>query len=63
MLAWQEVQGDYGVHHVTYVGWVDLDFDVPLSARFCLGRLEFGRTGWAGGQDDGTSKFKSTQPR
>ena len=45
------------------MGWVDLDFDVPPSARFCLGQWEFGRTGWAGGQDDGTSKSKSTQPR
>ena len=43
------------------MGWVDSYFDVPPSARFCLGQWEFGRTGWAGGQDDGTSK--STQLR
>ena len=51
---------------VSYLGCVDLDFVVPLSARFCLGRpgrWEFGKTGWAGGQDDGTHKSKSTQPR
>ena len=39
---------------VAYMGWVDLDFDVPLSPRFCLGRWELGKTGWAAGQDDGT---------
>ena len=48
---------------VAYMGWVDLDFKVPLSAGFCLGRWEFGRTGYTSGKDNGTSKSKSTQPR
>ena len=45
------------------VGWVDLNLSVPLSAQFCLGGGEFGRSGWAAGQDGGTQKSKSTQPR
>ena len=36
---------------VAYLGWVDLDFDVPLSAGFCIGRWEIGRTCWLYGQD------------
>ena len=36
---------------------------VPRSARFCLGWFEFGRRGWAAGQDGGTPKSKSIQPR
>ena len=38
---------------------------VPLSARFCLGWWEFGRRGWAAGQDGGTSQIKvnATQVR
>ena len=48
---------------VVDLGWVDLYFDVPMSARFCWGQWGFGRTGWAAGQDDGTSESKSTQPR
>ena len=36
---------------------------VPFSAQFCLGRWEFSRIGWAGGQDGATSKSKSTQLR
>ena len=55
------------VYRVTLVvadlGWVDLYFDVPMPARFCWGQWGFGRTGWAAGQDDGTSESKSTQPR
>ena len=53
------------IYRVTLVvadlGWVDLYFDVPMSARFCWGQWGFGRTGWAAGQDDGTSESKSTQ--
>ena len=50
---------------VACLGCVDLDLDfyVPLSAGFCLGRWEFDRAGWGSGQDDGTSISKSTQPR
>ena len=48
---------------VAYLGSVDLDFDVTLSAGFCLGRWEFGRISWAGRQGDGTSRSNSTQPR
>ena len=28
-------------------------FDIPLSAQFCKGRWEFGRTGRAASKDDG----------
>ena len=56
------LQGDSG-GRLPGLGWVELDVDVPLIARFCLDRREFGRTGRAGGQNDGTSKLKSTQPR
>ena len=48
---------------VPYLGWVDMDCDVPLSANFFLGICEFGNSDWAGGLDHGTSKSKSTQPR
>ena len=48
---------------VAYLGWVDLNLDVQLSAGFCLGRWEFGRTGYTSGKDNGTSKSKSTQPK
>ena len=48
---------------VADLGWVDLDFDVPLSHGFWLGWWELGKSGCAAGQDDGTSKSKSTQPR
>ena len=34
-----------------------------MSAGFCLGRWKLGRTGWAGWQDEGISKSKSTQPQ
>ena len=34
-----------------------MDF-VPPSASFCLGWREIGRTGWAAGQDGGTSQIK-----
>ena len=44
--------------------WVDLNSGVPLSAQFCLGRLELDRIAWAAGQEGGrTFKSKSTQPR
>ena len=36
---------------------------VPLSAQFCLGWWVCSRRGWAPGQDSGTPKSKSTQPR
>ena len=46
------------VYRVTLVvadlGWVDLIFDIPLSAKFCWGSWEFGRTGRVARQDDGT---------
>ena len=35
------------------LGWVDY-FDIPLSAKSCLGRWKFGRIGWSVGQDVGT---------
>ena len=39
---------------VADLGWVDLNFDIPLSAKFCWGSWEFGRTGRVARQDDGT---------
>ena len=48
---------------VADLGWVDLNIDVPLPAKFCEGRWELGRTGYAARQDDGASTSKSTQPR
>ena len=48
---------------VADLSWIDLNFDIPLSAKFCWGRWEFGRTGRVARQDDGTYKSKSTQPR
>ena len=42
---------------------VTLILVIPLSAQFCLDRLEFGRIGQAVRQRCGTSKSKSTQPR
>ena len=41
---------------VGYFSWVDLFLDIPLSAKICLGRWEFGRIGCAAGQDAGKSK-------
>ena len=45
--------------------WVGLTriLGLPLFAQFCLGRFEFGRRGCTAGQDGGTPKSKSTQPR
>ena len=34
--------------------WVDLNFDITLSAQCCCGSCEFGRMGCGGGQDVGT---------
>ena len=51
---------------VADLGWVDLNFDIPPSAKLCWGSWEFGRTGRTGraaGPDDGTYKSKATQPR
>ena len=48
---------------VENLGWVDLNFNVLLSAQFCWGSWELGRSGWVAKQDDGTSKSESTQPR
>ena len=47
---------------VGYLVGLTLNFDIPLSAKFCLGRWKFGRIGWAAGQVGGTFKSKSTQP-
>ena len=38
-----------------------LILSVPLSAQFCLGWWDLGRSSWAAGQDGGTPKSKSTQ--
>ena len=38
---------------VADLGWVDLNFDIPLSSKF-QGSWEFGRTGRVIRQDDGT---------
>ena len=38
---------------VADLGWVDFNFDIPLSAIFCWGSWESGRTGRIAGQDDG----------
>ena len=45
------------------LGCVNLNFDIPLSAKFCSGGWELGRTGREARQDNGTLKSKSTQPR
>ena len=54
----------YRASHVL-VDWVLLTWisSVPLSARLCLGWWDFGRSGWVAGQDGGTKKSKSIQPR
>ena len=39
---------------VADLGWVDLIFDIPLSAKLCWGSREFGRAGRVARQDDGT---------
>ena len=45
-------------------GWVDFDFGhSSLLVQFSLGRWEFGRIAWAAGQEGGTLRSKSTQPR
>ena len=46
----------------TWVGFA-LILVIPLPAQFCLGRWVLGRIGCADGQDEGTSRWKSTQPR
>ena len=52
------------IYRVTLVvvdlGWVDLYFDVPMSARFSWGQWYLAELA---GQDDGTSESKTTQPR
>ena len=48
---------------VADLGWVGMNFKVPLSAQFCLGCWEFDRTGCAARQDHGTSESKPNQPR
>ena len=50
----------WGWWSVTWVG-LTLILDIPLSARFCLGRWKFGRIGWSGVQDGRTPNSKSTQ--
>ena len=57
-------QVKYRVIHLA-VDWVGLTWilGVPLSDQFCMGWWEFGRSGWANGQEGGTPKSKSTQPR
>ena len=47
------------------VYWVLMTWisSVPKSAGLCLGWWELCRSGWAAGQDGGTQKTKSTQPR
>ena len=39
---------------VADLGWFDLIFDIPLSAKSCWGSREFGRTGRVARQDDET---------
>ena len=48
-----------------WLGWLDFNFEcsIALSAQFCLGWWEFGRSSWAAGQDGGTPKSKLIQPR
>ena len=43
--------------------WLNVIWRVPMPAEFCMRRRGLGRIGWAVGQDVGTSKSKSTQPR
>ena len=45
---------------ISWRTWVGLTWvlTVPQSARFCLDWWEFGRSGWAARQDDGTSQIK-----
>ena len=45
------------------LGFVALDFECSAACLTLLGLGEFGRSGWAAGQDDGTQKSKSTQSR
>ena len=44
------------------LGFLTRNLIVPLSAQFCLGRWEFGRSGLAAEQNGGTLKSKSTKP-
>ena len=48
-------QGDPGQH------LIDFDWNVPTSARFCLGSCKSGRIGMACGQHGGIPKSKSTK--
>ena len=48
---------------VANLGWVDLNIDVPLSAKICLGQWQFGIIGGEAKQDDRISILKSTEPR
>ena len=48
---------------VANLGWIDLNLDVPLLAKICLGQWEFGIIGWGAKQDDRIFILKSTQPR
>ena len=50
-------------HLVANLGWVDLNFDYSTVCLILPGLMEFGRSGWAVGQDGGTPKSKSTEPR
>ena len=52
----------YRVSHLV-VDWVGLTWilSVPLSARFCLGWWEFGRSGWAAGKLDRRTRWWNTQ--
>ena len=44
------------------LGWVELNFDVPLFAKFCWGSWEFCRIGWAARQENGTSNQSQPNP-
>ena len=46
----------------SWLGWLEF-WVYSIAAQFCLGWSKFGRSGWADGQDGGTPKSKSTQPR
>ena len=50
-----------GKHGGQWLGFVEYDLVVPLSAQFCVGILKLGRNGRSVGQHCGTSKIKSTK--
>ena len=48
---------------VVYLGWVDIDLGYSITRPILLDSLKLGRMCYGLGQDDGTCKSMSTQPR